>query len=114
MLGKGSEKAQPMVRSRRTTTRAPAPAVYDQAGWPKVLQSLRRARGVTQGGWAALLGVSRTTVQGWERGTGAAPDSRTEDAILTVCRERGLFRAHAHGPLRGLTLTPDYLHALLA
>jgi len=36
--------------------------------WNEVLRAMREARGVTQAGWAALLGVSRRTVLRWEAG----------------------------------------------
>ena len=36
--------------------------------WSDVLRGLREARGVTQDGWAALLGYGRATVHRWERG----------------------------------------------
>jgi transcriptional regulator with XRE-family HTH domain len=81
--------------------------------WPATLRALREARGVTQDGWAALLGVSRTTVQRWEGGA-RAPDPGAEAALLRYCREAGLFRAFARGPLAGLTLTEADLRDLLA
>ena len=81
--------------------------------WSQVLRALREARGVTQEGWAMALGVGRTTVQSWERGS-AAPDSFAEEAILTYCRAHGMFRRFEQGPLKGLTLTPESLSSTLA
>ena len=69
--------------------------------WSEVLRALREARGVTLDGWGARLGVSRTTVQRWERGE-RAPDPGAEAAILGYCREMGLLRAYDRGPLAGL------------
>lgn len=81
--------------------------------WSDVLRALREARGATQEGWAALLGVSRKTVQRWEQST-AVPDPAAEAALVELCRQRGLFRAFDQGPLRGVMLTPDLLRDLLA
>jgi predicted ATPase/class 3 adenylate cyclase len=77
-----------------------------------VLRALRETRGVTQDGWAASLGFSRASVQRWERGD-AVPDAAAEAAILTVCRERGLFRTIGQGPLQGLSITAEFLIDLL-
>jgi non-specific serine/threonine protein kinase len=81
--------------------------------WHKTLRALREARGVTQEGWAALLGVSRKTVQRWESGA-RAPDPGAEAAILRYCQEAGLFRAFARGPLAGRTLTEGNLRDVFA
>jgi predicted ATPase/DNA-binding XRE family transcriptional regulator len=82
-------------------------------GWSQQLRALREARAITQDGWAARLRVGRTTVQRWESGT-APPGAEGEAALLRVCAELGLFRRFDHGPLQGLTLTPDLLSALIA
>src|ERR1700688_2698488 len=68
--------------------------------WNVALRALREARGVTQEGWSALLGVGRTTLQRWESGR-TAPDIRAEEALIQLCREQGLFRAYNSGPFRG-------------
>ena len=81
--------------------------------WSEVLRALREARGVTLAGWGARLGVSRTTVQRWERGE-RVPDPGAESAILAYCREADLFRTYDTGPLAGLGLTEDALRDLLA
>src|SRR5262245_16169649 len=81
--------------------------------WYETLRALREARGATQEGWAARLGVSRKTVQRWERGD-RAPDPGAEAAIIGYCREARLLRAFGHGPLRGLTLTEEGLRDLFA
>src|SRR5437879_3474277 len=81
--------------------------------WSTVLRALREARAVTQEGWAAQLGVGRRTVQRWEDGT-APPDALAETAIRAYCEAKGLFRSYEHGPLAGVTLTPDWLRDLLA
>jgi predicted ATPase/transcriptional regulator with XRE-family HTH domain len=81
--------------------------------WGDVLRALREARGVTQEGWAARLGVGRRTVQRWERGE-RAPDPGSESSILAACRELALFRSYDRGPLAGLTLTGEWLQDLLA
>jgi predicted ATPase/transcriptional regulator with XRE-family HTH domain len=94
-------------------TAQPAESPTDQPRWNEMLRALREARGITQDGWAAQIGVSRKTVQRWEAGE-RAPDPGAEAAILAYCRERNLFRAFTRGPLAGLELTPDILHDLLA
>src|SRR5919197_904211 len=71
--------------------------------WSEVLRALREARGVTQEGWGARIGVSRKSVQRWEGGE-RAPDPGAEAAILAYCREMGLFRSYDRGPLTGFTL----------
>lgn len=87
--------------------------VRDRPFWTDVLRALREARGVTQNGWATWLGVSRKTVQRWESGS-TVPDPAAEEALIELCRERGLFRAFDLGPSRNLTLTPELLRDLLA
>jgi predicted ATPase/transcriptional regulator with XRE-family HTH domain len=89
-----------------------AAPVADRPGWSAVLRVIRKARGVTQDGWAARLGVSRMTVQRWERGE-AVPDARSEEAILAYCRDRGLFDHADRGPLRRLPASPEELRELL-
>jgi predicted ATPase/transcriptional regulator with XRE-family HTH domain len=81
--------------------------------WSTVLRGLREAHGVTQDGWAALIGVGRATVQRWEHGD-AAPGADTAEALLTICREQGLLRTFERGPLGGLTVTAELLRELLA
>ncbi|MFN8557460.1 MAG: helix-turn-helix domain-containing protein [Dehalococcoidia bacterium] len=95
------------MSDERGPTGAPPPS------WSAALRALREARGVTQDGWAAWLGVSRRTVQRWERGE-VAPDAAQEAAILAAAEERGLWRTLAAGPADGPSLTPDRLRALLA
>src|SRR5918997_1418256 len=80
--------------------------------WHDVLRALREARGVTQGGWAALLGVSRATVQRWESGE-RVPDAGAEAGIIAYCAEKGLFRRYDRGPLAGLNLSTESLRSLL-
>ena len=48
----------------RTVFRAPRPGSYP----PATVVKLRKRLGVSQAGFAELLGVSRILVQGWERG----------------------------------------------
>ncbi|MGE3594408.1 MAG: helix-turn-helix domain-containing protein [Dehalococcoidia bacterium] len=81
--------------------------------WSAVLRGLREARGVTQDGWAALLGFGRATVQRWERGE-AAPSADAAEALIALCGEQGLLRTFERGRLRGLTVTPNLLRELLA
>src|SRR5688500_13631008 len=81
--------------------------------WSAVLRALREARGVTQHGWAALVGIGRATVQRWERGE-AVPSAYAVEALLTVCRDEGLLRTFEQGPLRGLNVTADVLREVLA
>ncbi len=81
--------------------------------WNEVLRAMREARGVTQAGWAALLGVSRRTVLRWEAGQ-RVPDTGAEAGLLAYCRERGLLRAYERGPLAGVTLSAELLQELLA
>src|SRR4051794_5299754 len=93
---------------------ATAPAApAERRPWPETLRALREARGATQEGWAARLGVNRKTVQRWESGA-RAPDPGAEAAILSYCREAGLFRSFTRGPLAGLTLTAASLQDLFA
>ncbi|MGH2598387.1 MAG: helix-turn-helix domain-containing protein, partial [Dehalococcoidia bacterium] len=73
-----------------------------------MLRVLREARGVTQEGWAAQIGVSAKTVQRWEHGE-RAPDPGAEAAILAYCRERDLLRTYDRGPLAGITLSAEAL-----
>src|SRR5688572_17679426 len=91
--------------SARTTPELPR--------WSAVLQALREARGVTQEGWGARLGVSLRTVQRWERGE-RVPDPGAEAGIVIYCREQGLFRTYKAGALAGLTLTAESLQSQLA
>lgn len=91
---------------------SPPVARGERPYWSQVLRALREARGVTQEGWSALLGVSRTTVQRWESGR-TPPDAFAEEAVVAFCEERGLFRAFEQGPLRGLELTEERLRDLL-
>jgi predicted ATPase/transcriptional regulator with XRE-family HTH domain len=97
------------LRRTATATRAEPGQPY----WSRVLRAIRAARGVSQDGWAAWLGVSRRTVQRWERGE-VAPDAYGEQVILERCQAWGLFRTFERGPLRGLDLTPVGLRDLLA
>jgi hypothetical protein len=82
------------------------PSVATRPHWSRVLRALREARGVTQEGWAALLRVGVNTVGRWETGA-AVPHALAEQELIVVCRERGLCRAYADGPLGGVTLTPE-------
>jgi hypothetical protein len=59
------------------------------------------------------LGVSRTRIQSWERGT-VVPDVGAVTALGAVCHERGLFRPYRHGSLAGQTFTAAGLELLLA
>jgi predicted ATPase len=68
---------------------------------------------VTRDGWALRLGYSAPTVKRWESGA-AVPTADAEQALIALCRERGLFRAYTRGPLAGFTLTPEWLGDLLA
>jgi DNA-binding transcriptional regulator YiaG len=88
-------------------------AAAERPPWPATLRALRGARGATQVGWAARMGVSRKTVQRWESGA-RAPDPGAATEIVRYCREAGLLRALDHGPLAGQTLTEEYLFDLLA
>jgi predicted ATPase/transcriptional regulator with XRE-family HTH domain len=81
--------------------------------WSDVLRALREARGATQEGWAARLGVGRVTVQRWERGE-RVPDPGAEAAILAYCRDAGLFRTYDRAPLAGFPLSAELLQDLFA
>jgi predicted ATPase/transcriptional regulator with XRE-family HTH domain len=81
--------------------------------WSDVLRGLREARGVTQDGWAALLGYGRATVHRWERGE-AVPGPDAVEALVATCQEQGLLRSFARGRLEGMTLTAELLRDLLA
>jgi transcriptional regulator with XRE-family HTH domain len=78
-----------------------------------VLRALREAAGATQAGWAARLGVGRTTVQRWETGE-LPPGPDAEASLLRACADRGLLRTYYQGPLRGVTVGPDLIRDLLA
>jgi predicted ATPase/class 3 adenylate cyclase len=78
-----------------------------------VLRALRRESGLTQQAWATVLGYSVATVRRWERDT-ACPAADGEAALVAECRRLALLRTYQHGPLRGLTLTPELLHEYLA
>jgi len=94
----------------------PSPVKRAEAGrplWSTVLLAIREARSVTQDGWAARLGVSRRTVQRWERGEWP-PDAGAEAGILAYCAEKGLFRSFERGPLAQVNLTPESLQTLFA
>ena len=78
-----------------------------------MLRALREARGVTQDGWAAMLGVGRTTVQRWERGEGV-PDAHAEAALIALCRDKGLLRSYDAGVLAGIDVTAAWLADALA
>jgi predicted ATPase/DNA-binding XRE family transcriptional regulator len=96
--------------------RRPSPQakpVSERPAWSAALRAIREAAGVSQEGWAAWLGVGRTSVQRWERG-GVVPDATAEAALVALCEAKGLFRAYANGPLGGQALTRDLLRAILA
>src|SRR5438067_485698 len=50
------------------------PPEPDAPRWSQALRALREARGVSQEGWAALLGVGRRTIQRWESGEAPPED----------------------------------------
>src|SRR5579859_3614839 len=81
--------------------------------WSVLLRALREAAGVTQAGWATRLGYGLRTIQRWEHGD-LAPDSRATEALVRVCSERGLLREYRQGALAGLTVTAEWLIAVLA
>jgi non-specific serine/threonine protein kinase len=89
------------------------PSVTGAPSWWQVLRALREARGVTQAGWATLLGYGERTIQRWERGE-SVPDATAEAVLVALCQEQSLFRAYGRGVLQGQELTAAALHALLA
>lgn len=80
--------------------------------WSQILRALREARGMTQDGWAMQLGYGRSTVKRWETGE-AVPTADAEAALIALCREKGLFRAVALGPLAGVCATLEWPGDLL-
>src|SRR5262245_23520729 len=88
--------------------RGAAASAGARPAWSDVLRALREARGATQAGWAARLGVSRTTVQRWEAGE-RAPDPGAEAAILAYCQEAGLLRTFESGQPAELPFTTERL-----
>src|ERR1700730_9154325 len=78
-----------------------------------LLRALREQRGVTQQGWAGLLGYSVATVRRWEMGE-AVPTAEAEAGLIEQCQQRGLFHSYESGPLRGLSLSAEFLRAALA
>src|SRR5260370_42558315 len=91
----------------------PAKVVTERPDWSTFLGTLREARGVTQDGWAGWLGFSRATVQRWEKGE-AAPGAAATEALVALCREKGLCRSYDRGPLSGMIVTTEFLRELLA
>src|SRR5439155_667568 len=89
------------------------PGAAGRPYWSEVLRTLREARGVTQEGWGAQVGVSGPTVRRWESG-GLVPNAEAEVAVLAACAAHGLFRRYDHGPQAGVTVTPAWLSELLA
>lgn len=95
------------------------PSELDHSSWAsrlasaRVLRALREARGLSQDGWAALLGVGARTVQRWETGA-AVPDAAVEQTILAVCRTHGLLRTLSRCTSVGQPRTPEDLSELLA
>jgi predicted ATPase/transcriptional regulator with XRE-family HTH domain len=81
--------------------------------WSQVLKSIREARGLSQGGWSARLGVSERTIRRWERGD-VVPGATDERTLLDFCHEHQLYQPFTQGPLRGRTLTPQLLREVLA
>jgi DNA-binding transcriptional regulator YiaG/tetratricopeptide (TPR) repeat protein len=81
--------------------------------WNAILRALREARGITQSGWAARLGVSTKTVLRWEAGT-RVPDTGAESGLIALCGERGLLHTYDRGPLAGLTMSSELLQEMLA
>jgi predicted ATPase/DNA-binding XRE family transcriptional regulator len=102
-----------MARPTAPAAMADRPPTTPRPAWCLTLRALRAARGVTQDGWASLLGVGRTTVQRWERGE-AIPDAQAEAALIALCRDRGLFRRYDAGTLAGVDVTAASLADLLA
>lgn len=80
--------------------------------WIDLARALRTARGLTQEGWAAQLGVSDVTVRRWERGA-AVPTAQAEADLVAWCRRVHAFRTYDNGPLHGLELTPVLLAEVL-
>jgi predicted ATPase/DNA-binding transcriptional regulator YiaG len=79
----------------------------------RALRALREARGLSQDGWAAQLGVGARTVQRWETGA-AVPHAAVEQALLTVCRAHGLLRMLGRCSSVGQPQTPEDLSEILA
>src|SRR5687768_18021054 len=102
-----------MARARTPTAAGNSESTHPPSSWNLMLRALREARGVTQDGWAALLGVGRTTVQRWERGEGV-PDAHAEAALIAVCRDQGLLRSYDTGGLAGIDVTAAWLTNVLA
>lgn len=91
----------------------PLPLGAGPPRWSAILRALRGARGITQEGWAARIGVSRKTVQRWESGS-ALPDARAEGALLAACMELGLFQPGASAATEFPYLTVDAVREALA
>lgn len=71
------------------TTSAANPPIHDS--WAEELAHLvfhtRLESGVTQAELAHAVGVSQSTVDGWEQGT-SVPDVKTLDAVARACGQR--------------------------
>ena len=102
-----------MARARTPAAAGNSESAHPRSSWSLMLRALREARGVTQDGWAALLGVGRTTVQRWERGEGV-PDAHAEAALIALCRDKGLLRSYDAGVLAGIDVTAAWLADALA
>ena len=88
---------------------SPNPRPY----WAQVLAALRESQRLTQVGWGMRLHVSRATVSRWETGQ-TPPDADSEQQLISYCREHGLFRHFRSGVLDGVTVSDEWLRALLA
>jgi transcriptional regulator with XRE-family HTH domain len=80
--------------------------------WHEVLKALREAAGLSQQVWAVQLGVSRATIQRWERGE-TPPSDEAERSIIEWACERRMFREFRGGLLQGITINETFLHDML-
>lgn len=77
------------------------------------LRALRQARGISQDGWAARLGVGRRTVVRWELGE-TIPDAAMEEVIVDACQQLALFSGSLRGRPHEPVLSAELLRGLLA
>src|SRR5207247_3748745 len=111
--GAFAHRARPTNASELLRMRQARDAYPSPGRWSVVLRALREAAGATQEGWAARLGVGRSTLQRWESGD-SPPSPEAEAVLLQMCRDRGLLRTYYQGPLRGLTLSAELIRDLLS
>jgi putative transcriptional regulator len=81
--------------SSRTVFRVPAPGHYS----PQAVTKLRKRLGVSQAGFAEMMGVSRILVQSWERGV-RKPSALASRLLDTISSDPAAWLARLQSPRR--------------